>query len=149
MQNKKFAQKGAALVEFAILLPLLITLIFGIIEFSICFYNKAMLTNASREGARAGIVFDEPRTSDADIKTVVKTYCSNYLITFGASAVTPLDDDDIDITPSGPRDSSTYPPGTPLQVTVNYHYDFLVLPNFISTLVGGLDLSAVTVMRME
>ena len=45
-------QNGAALVEFAIVLPLLLILIFGIIEFGVMFYDKAMITNATREGAR-------------------------------------------------------------------------------------------------
>ena len=143
--NQNIGQKGAAAVEFAIILPLLVTLVFGIIEFSTLFYNKAMITNASREGARAGIVFANPRMSDEGIRTVVKTYCSNNLITFGDGAGAPLDDDDIDISPpEGSRNA-----GDSLSVTVRYHYDFLVLPNFISSLLGGLNLSAVTVMRME
>jgi len=147
MQNLKTGQKGVAALEFAIILPFLVLLTFGIIEFSILFYNKAMVTNASREGARAGIVFADPRADDAYIKTKVKTYCANYLITFGASAGTPLGDGDINIVPAEPRDG--LPAGTPLTVTVTYHYDFLVLPNFIGYFLGGMDLSAVTVMRME
>ena len=53
----RYNQKGAAIVEFAIILPLLLLLIFGMIEFSLLMYNKAMITNASREGARRGIVY--------------------------------------------------------------------------------------------
>lgn len=140
-QNQNIGQKGAAAVEFAIILPLLVTLVFGIIEFSILFYNKAMLTNASREGARAGIVYAWPnRISDSEIESVVNTYCGNYLITFGAG-----DPPDVSISRSGTGIEA----GNALTVTVDYHYDFLVLPNFITTLVGGLDLSTVTVMRME
>ena len=55
-------QTGASAVEFAIILPLLVVFVFGIIEFGLIFYNKAMLTNASREAARAGIVFRAPTT---------------------------------------------------------------------------------------
>jgi Flp pilus assembly protein TadG len=137
--NQKIGQNGASAVEFAIVLPLLVVLVFGIIEFSICFYNKAMLTNASREGSRAGIVFAEPRVSDAEIESVVDTYCGNNLITFGAAGPSP----DVTVSRSGTGS------GDALTVTVDYHYDFLVLPNFISALIGGLDLSAVTIMRME
>ena len=53
-------QNGAALVEFAIVLPLLLMLIFGMIEFSVMLYDKAMLTNATREGARLGILYNSP-----------------------------------------------------------------------------------------
>lgn len=143
MQNQKIRQNGAAAVEFAIILPLLVTLVFGIIEFSILFYNEAMMTNASREGARVGIVFDDPRVTDTEIESVVTAYCNNNLITFGAGGPSP----NITISRSGP--GGGIEAGDSLTVNVNYHYDFLVLPNFISTLVGGLDLSAVTVMRME
>jgi Flp pilus assembly protein TadG len=52
-------QNGAAMVEFAIVLPLLLILVFGIIEFSVMFYDKAMLTNATREGTRAAILYAE------------------------------------------------------------------------------------------
>ena len=51
-------EHGGSLVEFAIVMPLLFVILFGIIEFGILLYDKAMITNASREGARAGIVFD-------------------------------------------------------------------------------------------
>ena len=53
-------QTGASAVEFAIVLPILVLLVFGIIEFSVALYDKAMITNASREGARAAIVFRVP-----------------------------------------------------------------------------------------
>jgi Flp pilus assembly protein TadG len=45
-------QNGGAAVEFAIILPLLIALLFGIVEFGLLLYNKQIITNASREGAR-------------------------------------------------------------------------------------------------
>ncbi|MCK5219206.1 pilus assembly protein, partial [bacterium] len=45
-------QRGAAAVEFAIVLPLLALILFGTIDFALLFYNKQVLTNASREGAR-------------------------------------------------------------------------------------------------
>lgn len=140
-QNQKIGQNGAAAVEFAIVLPLLVIFVFGIIEFSIFFYNKAMITNASREGARAGIVFDS-NLSNANrvglVSDTVTSYCGTYLITFGASGTSPT----VDVSLGAGA-------GDPLTVSVDYHYDFLVLPNFIASLVGGLDLSAVTVMRME
>ena len=132
-------QKGAALVEFAIVLPLLLVLVFGMIEFSIMFYDKAVITNASREGARAGIVYDFPdRISTGDIETIVGNYCSGRLITFGST-------NQETTTVSGPCTNA----GDTITVSVTYPYDFLVLPNFITTLAGSIDLSAVTTMRCE
>jgi len=49
-------ERGVAAVEFAILLPLLVTLLFGFIQFGIAFNNKIQATNAAREGARLAIV---------------------------------------------------------------------------------------------
>lgn len=133
-------QRGAAAVEFAIVLPVLVLLVFGIIEFSLALYDKAVITNASREGARAGIVAQAPRVTDASIRTVVKNYCSNYLITFGIH--TTVVDGDISITPAV-RDTF----GTDLTITVTYPYTFLVLPKLMT--IGPINLSATTVMKME
>lgn len=140
------SEHGAAAVEFALILPLLSVLLFGIIEFSILFYNKAMITNASREGARAGIVYDFPdRPSDADIASVVTTYCGNHLITFGDPAQVPS-------TAVVRNGSGT---GADLSVTVGYEYDFLLLPNLLGAFFSGnqvsnsIALEATTVMRLE
>lgn len=142
MKNLK-NKKGAAAVEFALVLPILIVLVFGIIEFSIVLYDKAVITNASREGARAGIVFKTdsnqnyaPLTVD-EIRAIVNTYCGNYLITFGSSTT---------VTTTVARDNPA--PGY-LRVAVSYPYSFLILPDFVTDLTGSLNLNAVTVMRME
>jgi Flp pilus assembly protein TadG len=49
-------QRGAAAVEFALLLPLLIAIIFGISQFGIAFNNWIVINNAAREGARLASV---------------------------------------------------------------------------------------------
>lgn len=136
-------QRGAAAIEFAIVLPLLIVLVFGIIEFSICLYDKAVITNASREGARAGIVYAGPdlvRPDATGIATAVNNYVQNHLITFGDPTTSPT----VQISCEGVCST-----GDPLTVTVGYHYEFLVLPNFVNALVGGVDIAAETVMRLE
>ena len=131
-------QRGATAVEFAIVFPLLILVMFGIIEFSIILYDKAMITNASREGARAGIVSQSPRVDIPTIQGVVDNYCRLYLISFrsGAAPVTIV-----------ARTGSTF--GSELSVTVTYTYSFLALPQFVTGLVGPMNLTARTVMRME
>jgi Flp pilus assembly protein TadG len=131
-------QTGVAAVEFALVLPLLVMLAMGIIEFSLLLYDKAMITNASREGARAGIVAQNPRVSDDDITTVVGNYCKDYLITFGEK---------VDPTTQIVRAGESF--GDDLTVTVSYPYQFLVFPQFVTGLTGPIDLTAKTVMRME
>lgn len=140
-------QKGVAAVEFAIVLPVLVVLLFGMIEFSLLFYNKAMLTNACREGARSGIVFradadgDRDPLSPGEIKTIVLNYSGDHMINFGTGTLT-----ETDITVDQTAGTG---PGDPLTVSASYHYDFLVLPGFIGALTGGLDIGARSVMRME
>ena len=125
-------------MEFAIVLPVLFLFLFGIIEFSVALYDKAMLTNASREGARAGIVFAVPPVTDEQIANVVDMYLGNQLITFGAP---------VQATTTVTRNGSN--PGDELKVTVAYTYTFLLIPNFITRLSGGIPMVAETVMRME
>ena len=49
-------QEGAAAVEFALLLPLLILLLFGMIEFGLAFNARIQATNAAREAARRAVI---------------------------------------------------------------------------------------------
>lgn len=48
-------ERGAAIVEFALVLPLLLVLVIGLIEFGWIFNGWIILTGAAREGARAAI----------------------------------------------------------------------------------------------
>jgi Flp pilus assembly protein TadG len=50
------ADEGAAAVEFALVVPLLLLLVFGIIQFGMTFGQILALNNASRQGARVGVV---------------------------------------------------------------------------------------------
>ena len=78
-------QRGAAAVEFALILPILLMVLLGIIEMSLALYDKAIITNASREGARAGIVLSSPKMTEAQIRDVVLTYTNGALLSLGAS----------------------------------------------------------------
>ena len=135
-------QNGAAMVEFAIVLPVLLLLIFGMLEFSIMLYDKAMLTNASREGTRLGILFRPapiPATVyTVDIPTTVNSYLQNNLISLGGAS------------PWNTSVSGTCTAaGVPITVTVTYPYTFLVLPGFLTSLAPNLTLGATTTMRCE
>jgi Flp pilus assembly protein TadG len=131
--------RGGSAAEFAIIAPVLVLLLFGIIEFGLILYDQAMITNASREGARAGIVYSYPdRIGDGEITNVVTAYCADHLVSFGSGSAL-----SISIQRSGTATGDT------LTVQVTYPYTFLVLPNFITSLGGQLNLTAESVMRME
>ncbi len=139
-------KRGASAVEFAIILPLLVLLVFGIIELSFALYDKAMITNASREGARVGIVYRLPAVTDAEITGVVNNFLGSRLITFGGSrdpSSNPVSGATVIVTRTG------YSPGGELRVRVGYTYSFLVLPHFTPGLGGGINMVAETIMRME
>lgn len=148
-------QKGAAVVEFAVVLPLLLLILFGIIEFSFLLYDKAMLTNASREGARVGIVHipnraDNVTTLEDRIEATVADYCKGYLISFDKDSTL-----NVTSTWTDGNDANTtrYDSGDSLQVNVTYNFRFLVFSNLLSLFGGDLaeafNLHAVTVMRLE
>lgn len=141
MRRHITSQKGAAAVEFAIVLPLLVLLVFGIIEFSVYLFNKSVITNATREGARQGIVFrvdsdgNYTPLDDTEIKQVIFDYAQQHLIYFGV--IKP------DITNYTQINPTTRTRGQDLTVAVvDYPYENLYIP--ITSKMG-----ATVTMRME
>jgi len=61
-------RRGAALVEFAVVLPLLLLVVFGIIEFGQVAFVRHGLINAATQGARAAIL---PGASEASVQAIV------------------------------------------------------------------------------
>lgn len=56
MIQQRRKEEGQDLVEYALVLPLFILLMLGIVEFSLLYLQYSTIANAAREGARAGIV---------------------------------------------------------------------------------------------
>lgn len=148
---KARSEKGAAVVEFALILPLLIMIFAGTVEFSLLYLNKQILATASREGARLGIVAG---ITDSDIRERVRKVCREeydegsplstflpILETFG-TAVVNLPDGDIIITRSG---TGTFQDD--LTVKVRHEYRFLMpaILGFGTT----KTISVQTVMKIE
>jgi hypothetical protein len=65
------SETGAELVEFAIALPLLLLVLFGIVDFGMLFQRYQAVTNAAREGARVAVL---PLYDDADVAARVSQY---------------------------------------------------------------------------
>lgn len=77
-------QKGAQAVEFALVLPFLILIIFAVLDFGILVYNKSIITNASREAVRSGTVLSGAAWNASQItliKQVACDYAKSALIT--------------------------------------------------------------------
>ena len=52
MTRRLKSQRGAELIEFALIFPLLLLVLLGIVDFGFLFQRYEVLTNATREGAR-------------------------------------------------------------------------------------------------
>jgi Flp pilus assembly protein TadG len=70
----KKGSRGQSLVEFALLLPVFLMLVMGVIDIARAFSALQVVTNASREGARVGIL---PSTAPADVTNVVNNYLAS------------------------------------------------------------------------
>lgn len=137
-------QYGSGLIEFLVVFPVLILVTFGVVEFSVLFYDQAIVYNASRNGARYGVVIrsssSPPYATPAQVVSYTQTYCTGKLLTFSTTAASAT------ITAT----QSTNPPtrGSLLTVTVSYPYSYLL----VNKLVGFNQqntLTATTVMTYE
>lgn len=131
---RMFSERGASAVEFALLLPLLMMILFGIIEFGMALYRQAILTNASREGARLGIVQSVPPITDAQVNARIDTYLTAAGIAPGSvtRAISPI----VAVT------------GTPVTVRLTLPYTFMVLPG-LTSITPTINLVATTAMSHE
>lgn len=158
-------ERGATVFEFALILPLFITLVFGIIEFGHAFYIYHTAISASREGARYGIVYRNkvgvtPATrwapsewsgSQPSINDWVKDYLKQF---FGSEFV----DSKVKVKlygakPGDPSDPSVLPdpPGKdtnePLTVEVVIPKSWPVLGPLLG--LPEIPITAATTMRLE
>lgn len=158
MIRKPRSDDGQAILEFAYVLPFLLIVVLGVIEFGVLFYDQAVITSASREGARAGIVCHKDHYGNywsldemqAKVQETVNEYLQGRLITFGpAGTVTTtatrsgaIHSDGIDYYEYTPESIGT------LDVAVNYQHTYLAVPDFFGW-GDSLNLSASTTMRLE
>lgn len=124
---------GAAAVEFALLLPIILLILVGTIEFGLMMFTQEVLTNASREAARAGIIQAIPKPTIGEIQAVAINYAQNARVVVTAA--------DVAVAGAG----GVFP--NPLTVGVTHNYNFLV-PGLFG-LGPRLQLRAQTVMRHE
>ena len=81
--------RGQDLVEYALVLPVLMLMLLGIIEFSVIVWSYDTIASAAREGARYGIIHPEEATPGGKVEALVR---ARALGLPGALAVTPSED---------------------------------------------------------
>jgi Flp pilus assembly protein TadG len=127
------SERGAELIEFAIVVPILLLLIAGIIDFGMMFRTYEAVTNAAREGARVGVL---PGYAPVDVQSRVDAYLA-------ASGLTGAHTTSVVNIPV----ATTAGTFTARAVTLNYTYQFVVLGGFGN--LGTITLNAQSVMRTE
>ncbi len=87
-KRRPASERGAAMVEFVIVLPILIVLIFGIVQASIGYNRLQALHAAAREGARVASV---PGSTQGEVNSAVTNALVgvNFDSTPGAPTVSP------------------------------------------------------------
>lgn len=124
------SEKGQSMVETALILPIILLLLFGIVDFGRIFHAYLTLDHAGREGARLASIQSE----DNVIKDRI------------TASVAGLDDTKLTIS-IAPAGASTRPSGTDVTITLAYSIDFLT--PFLDPLLSPLTLTDITVMRVE
>lgn len=110
VRNPANRERGAAAVEFALILPLLVMLVFGIVEFSILYNRQQGLHAAAREGARVAAL---PTSTQTVIRDKVRDALDGVL--------PDPSDASISISPNSTRPCDLQPSGT--RVVVNVEFD--------------------------
>jgi Flp pilus assembly protein TadG len=131
-------KQGTAMIEFIFVLPLLLLMVFGIMEFSIVFSRLQTLSNAAREGARDAIVFRPDCNAGAvtaEVQNTVVTYAASGGITVAAG----------DVSVNGACTGS----GNDTTVQVISNYAFQVVDGFAPGIGPSLNITGTSVMRNE
>ena len=112
MHKRLRNQRGAALIETAITIPLVLLVSVSIFEFGRAYQTWQVLTNAAREGARVAVL---EQYTDAQVTSVVRNYLTSGRLTNAATAT-------ILVVRNEPFGSTTAS-----RITVNYPFQFMVL----------------------
>jgi len=122
--------RGAALLETALTLPLILLVSVSIFEFGRAYQTWQILTNAVREGARVAVL---PNEAVSDVQARVVSYMTSGQLPNAGTAVVAVTSTTISI-------GATTAPGS--LVTVNYPFQFVVLNPVARLVVGGSTLGA-------
>jgi Flp pilus assembly protein TadG len=140
------SERGAIAVEFALLLPVLLLLVFGILDFGHAWYMKQIVTNASREGARYGTRY----TTDTGGAHLLPNAISPSIATWITSKYASLlpGDAGLQAIPGGAGYTSGTA-GADLSVTVAATKHWWVLGSLVPGWGTTVTVSAITWMKVE
>jgi len=125
-------ERGQTMTEFAFVLPVLLVVVLGIVQFGIVFNNYVTLTDAVRAGARKAAVSRNQSNPAGVCKAAVIAAADNLDISSGVLNVT--------CTPS-----NSWQPGSDVVVHADYPYDI----NLLGFVVKSGRLNSTTTERVE
>ena len=122
-------EKGQSMVELALILPVLLALLCGIVDFGWIYYNQITLNNAAREGARYAVIHYDPTV---DWKEEAESRMINDMV--GVNSATAIVSDPVE-----------------QQITASVTATPRILTAFTSTILGRntMELHAECTMRLE
>lgn len=142
--RKVRSEKGTALLETALTLPLLLAVAVGIFEFGRAYQTWQVLTNAAREGARVAVL---PNSTAAAATTRAKAYMQSGQLPNAETATVAVTAETLDLGGGTTAGAS--------RVTVSYPFQFIALQPVVQLLKKGstvgapLTMTASAVMRNE
>jgi hypothetical protein len=160
---KQFIRKehGGVAVEFAIILPILVVLAFGIIDFGHAWYMRHLISDASREGARYGSRFATDVAGNRILPKNLSPSIANYILNkagengggsgWGLRSLLPADANP-SVTCSGAASTeanSTSLAGEDLNIRVNATKTWFVLGSLIPGFGSSTNLTVTTTMTCE
>jgi Flp pilus assembly protein TadG len=131
--------RGAAAVEFALMIPILLSLVMGMIDFAWYFYVDHVITNAAREGARAGTLWTRADDGNGEGRLIpdATQTATTHVVSAGLSSA---------------KVTVTVPPVTPglvEEVKVTVAYPVGSVSGFFGTTLLPANATATSVMRRQ
>jgi Flp pilus assembly protein TadG len=139
--NRRRGERGAALLEAAITIPMILLVSVGIFEFGRAYQTWQVLTNAAREGARMAVISG---TTDDAVTARVRSYMSAGQLPNAATATVTIN-----------RTVAITATDSASQITISYPFQFMVLNPVVrlvrptSTTGAPITMHAAALMRNE
>jgi Flp pilus assembly protein TadG len=131
IKKRTTTDEGQAVVEFAVILPVLLLVLFAILQFGVLFNNYIQVTAAAREGARKAATSRTLGVAGAESAATAAKSAAPGLTTSNLGITYP--------------NSPTFVQGSDVKVQVTYPYSISI----IGLVVSSGNLTASTTMRVE
>lgn len=121
-------RRGSNAIEFALIMPVYVALMIGIVEFSWMFFVRSQVINTVRDSCRAGAVTPQDEAPEDVAESQMQAFLDGYTSCGGGCSASAI------ITGTSPEESLT--------CTLLVEYDFILMG-------GSIDLSASAVTLFE